>query len=99
MINLNYENIYLNDYEFGKTQNVEIKVGRQIYYLDVDKNSNNSTISFYEKTTKNRNEQSKYSSNLHFATLKNNSILSREFFEEIEEIEKAQALYEKYGLI
>ena len=47
--NLNHEIIFLSNFEYGKTQNIEIKVGRKTLMLDVDKNKNSAFLDVYEK--------------------------------------------------
>ena len=94
--NLNHEIIFLSTFEYGKTQNIEIKVGRKTLMLDVDKNKNSAFIDVYEKKSNDRRSYSKYGSNLHSVLVKSNAIIDRNFIEKIQEIEKAQNLLKKF---
>ena len=94
--NLNHEIIFLSNFEYGKTQNIEIKVGRKTLMLDVDKNKNSAFIDVYEKKSNDRKSYSKYGSNLHSVWVKSNAIIDRDFIGKIQEIEKAQNLLNKF---
>ena len=98
MKNLNKELIFISDYNFGKTQNEVIKIGRKLYYIDIDKNSNSTFVNVYDYS-KDRESFSKYEANLHFVFVENNSILDREFFKNIIEIEKATRILSKFKFI
>ena len=37
MINLNRDTVFLDTFPFGKTQNIECRLGRKAYLLDVEK--------------------------------------------------------------
>ena len=39
MINLNQQSVFIAEMPFGKTQNIECRLGRSLYMLDVDKNA------------------------------------------------------------
>ena len=96
-INLNHE-VFLSIAKFPcGTSTIEIKIGRKTYMLDITKDSNCTHIDLYDKKHSNRNSYSKYGSNLHYVCVKNNAFLNREFFENIEEIEKIPALLRKFG--
>lgn len=60
MYNLNHTSIKLKDFPLGKTYNIELKIGREYYYLDVDKNACATRIDFYKRTAPTRHAQSKY---------------------------------------
>lgn len=97
--NLNHETgIFLSNFEYGKTQNVEVKIGRKTYLCDFDKSSAGARVDFYKKLNKNRPSFSKYDpeAEKHSASIKSDAVLRREFFLEIEEIEKAQRILYRY---
>lgn len=98
IVNLNKTDIYLNGFQCGKTQNVKIKIGRKLFLLDIDKNSNSSCIDFYNYCKSDRKAFSKYDKEANNCRVfvENNAILTKEFFENIYEIEKAARLMEKY---
>lgn len=97
MINLNHDGLFIGNFTNGKTQNVECKLGKKLYYVDIDKNSCNTTLDFYRKLGE-RDKFSKYDkeANRVSVTVKNSAVLFREFFENISEIEKAQRIMNKY---
>ncbi len=97
MINLNHEGLFISKFNYGKTQNIECRLGKKIYYIDIDKNSNCTFLDFYRKINE-RNKFSKYTKEAEKSsvTVKNNAVLFREFFENILEIEKAQRIMNKY---
>lgn len=98
MINLNKELLDIDKLQNGKTQNIEVKVGKKLYYVDVDKNCDSACVDFYQKVGTNRKNQSKYSVDSVLAVfVKTDALLDRAFFEEIEEIKKAQEIYRKWG--
>ena len=97
MINLNKEyGVNISNYGSGKTQKIEVKVGRKTLYLDIDRCLNGTFVCVY-----NKNASSKYDadSDLHTAFVKNDSFLTKEFFESIAEIEKAQEIYGKFSKV
>lgn len=49
MLNLNKEFLNIGKLPNGKTQNIEVKIGRKSYYVDVDKNYKNACVDFYKK--------------------------------------------------
>lgn len=96
MINLNKNIIFLEKYPCGKHME-EVKMGRNFYILEIEKNSGSSAVSLYRKLNARRESYSKYgNANLHMIFVKNDAILDREFLEQIEELEKAQSLVRKY---
>ena len=100
--NLNHEfGIFLEKFKYGHTQNVEVKIGRKIFLLDVGKDFSVACIDVYRKLSKDRSKFSKYDpeANLHSVFVKNDACLCRNFFEDIESIEKAQYIFRKYGNI
>lgn len=98
IVNLNNTDIYLSGLPCGKTQNIKIKIGRKLYYLDIDKNSNSAYIGFYNYCKSDRKAFSKYDkeSNLCGMWVENDARLTKEFFENIYEIKKAANLMGKY---
>lgn len=98
MINLNKEFLNIGKLPNGKTQNIEIKIGRKLYYVDVDKNCESACIDFYKKIGTDRKNQSKYGvDGVLGVFVKIDALLGRDFFEEIEDIDKAQKIYRKWG--
>ena len=94
--NLNHDIIFLSSFEYGKTQNIEIKVGRETLMLDVDKNKISVHVEVYAKKSNDRKSYSKYGSDLHCGWVKPDAIIDRNFIENIREIEKAQNLLKKF---
>lgn len=92
MLNLNKESIYIGNFKNGKTQNIECRLGRRLYYIDIDKDCFSTYIELYKKVKKNRHDFSKYDpeAEKHDVCVKNNAVLSRDFFENMAEIERAQ---------
>ena len=99
MYNLNHDLIFIEKFPFGKTQNIEIKMGRSLYLMDVSKSSDSAIVEFYKKLSKDRQSYSKHDKKAerHSVVVKNDAVLDREFFEHISEIEKAQEVYQKYS--
>lgn len=98
MLNLNKEFLNVGKMPIGKTQNIEIKIGRKLYYVDVDKNRDSACIDFYKKIGTDRTRQSKYNiDGILGVFVKPDALLNRTFFEQIEEIEKAQMIYSKWS--
>ena len=97
MINLNKEyGVSISDYDSGKTQKIEVKVGRKTLYLDIDKCSNGTFVCVYNKTARSMYDAD---ADLHTAFVKNDCFLTKEFFESIAEIEKAQEIYRKFNRV
>ncbi len=98
IINLNHHNFNLSTLPFGKTQNIRVKIGRKIYLIDIDKNALNITIDIYNEISKNRNTFSKYSEKANLKSLKlvKNCLLTRDLIENIDKLQKAIELVEKY---
>lgn len=98
IVNLNKTDIYLSGLPFGKTRNIKIKIGRKLYYLDIDKDSNSACIDFYNYCKSDRTAFSKYDKEANNCRMfvKNDAILTRGFFKNIYEIKKAAELIEKY---
>lgn len=97
-VNLNHENLKLALLPYGKTQNIELKIGKKLYYCDIDKGVNFATLDFYKKICSDRTKQSKYggTSIVLGLQVKSGSVLSRFFFEDIKDIEKAGRIYRNY---
>ena len=95
--NLNKESIYLSTFNFGKTYNIEIKIGKKFYILDVDKNRISAHIDFYKKSNSRREFYSKYDdSYLVCLSVEKNSILDKKFFENIKVIACCKEFLEEY---
>lgn len=101
VVNFNekYKTINLANLPNGKNQNIEIKIGRSFYMLDIDKNCLDCSIHMYKKAHKDRNKYSKYGNMIGSIRVKNNAILEKNVFENIKEIEKAQETIKKYKSI
>lgn len=89
MTNLNKTIILISNFPYGETQNEIIKVGRKLYYMDIDKNSNSTLIEIYNYK-KDRVSMSKYMADLSLVFVKNDAIIDRDFIENIKDIEKAR---------
>ena len=91
MTNLNKTTIFISNFPYGKTQNEIIKVGRKLYYMNIDKNSASTLIEIYNYK-KDRVSMSKYMAwaDLSLVTVKNDAIIDRDFIENIKDIEKAR---------
>lgn len=98
-INLNHEKyVKLGNFACGKTQNIELKIGRKTYMLDIDKNACSARLDFYNKKNSDRNNYSKYgNADLHSVTVLNNAWLDKEFFANIAEIESAIATTNRFS--
>lgn len=98
-INLNNEScIFMSDFNCGKTQSVEMKVGRKTYLCDISKDMSHALIEVYRKLNKNRQKYSKYdaAAETRRVTVKADAILRRDFFESIADIEKAQFIIQHW---
>lgn len=95
MINMNKESIFLRNYENGRCAAVDIKVGRNIYLLDIYTDTHTALIDMYERT-----RGGKYSrdAKLHTVTVNRYAVLNKEFFLDFVEIAHAQRLRSKYRL-
>ena len=91
--------IKIGDFEYGKTENIEVKIGKKFYILDIDKDHLSSHLEFYKKLGKDRSKYSKYDKDAGRISVevKNDAYLSRTFFEDIKKISEAQDIYKKYG--
>lgn len=98
MLNLNKEFLNIGKLPNGKTQNIEVKIGRKLYYIDVDKNCDSACVDFYKKIGAERTKQSKYGvDGVLGVFVKVDAFLDREFFNQISEIKKAQEIFNKWG--
>ena len=97
MINLNNKMIFLEKYPCGKHME-EVKIGRNFYIIEINKNAIDSELSLYKKLGKDRKSYSKYdkNANLHAIFVKNDILIDRQLLERIEELEKAQSLVREY---
>lgn len=94
MINLNHEFIRVSTFDCGKTQNVECKLGRKTFLLDVNKDSACTRLDFYKMVGADRKSFSKYSAEAENVSVivKNDAVLDRSFFENIKKIAEAQMI-------
>ena len=103
MYNLNgsCSSIFIGEFEFGKKQNIEVKIGRKFYLMDIDKNNEYTRIDFYRKLNVDRKKYSKYDKNAECSSvwIKNNALLNKKFFENIKDIENAQRIYRDFRCI
>lgn len=92
IINLNKQSVFIAKMPFGKTQNIECRLGRSLYMIDVDKNACTVHVSFYRRLNSERKKYSKYDSTAQGAavTVAKKAILDRKFFENIHTISAAQ---------
>lgn len=99
MINLNNEILFVGKFKCGKTQNIECRLGHNLYLIDIDKNSDCTTLDFYKKANSSREFFSKYDaqSELVSLTIQNEALLDRNFFENIKEIANAQKIVERHS--
>jgi len=82
----------------GKTQNIIIRVGRKMYYMDVNKDCDCACVEVYDYH-KVRNSFSKYGANHHFVMCKPDAYLTKKFFERIAEIQIAQHIVDEFSRV
>lgn len=101
MLNLNdpLNSIRVKDFECGRTQNIEVRIGRRLYMVDVIKTEMISYVELYRKVCSDRTKYSKYEpkAKMVSAKVKSNACLHKDFFENLQELKKAQDIYSKYG--
>lgn len=101
IINLNdiLGRVNIDKLPYGKNQNIEVRIGRKLYMVDVDKNALSAHLDFYKKVKADRKKYSKYdpSAEMVSVTVRNDVRLNKKFFENIEEISKAQTVYDSFG--
>ena len=90
-VNLNQQNIYVENLEYGKTH-FTAKVGRKTVYIDVDKDSGWAFVRVNQQANMN------WSSILGFATIPTKYVIDRQFVEDIKKIQEAQTLLDRHGL-
>lgn len=97
-INLNRENLNLKNIECGTTI-IEAKLGKRKYMIDISKCLDSASIDFYHKERTDRNKYSKYlvKGAVYCVFVKPDVYLTREFFERIAEISKAQEIYTDFS--
>ena len=97
-INLNHGCVCVDGLKYGK-HTIIVKIGKKLYYLDITKNAANAHIDLYKKTTKNRNDQSKYDTPdaILGVAIKNTSIIDRKFLGHLKEIKEARDIIKEYG--
>ena len=61
IINLNdiLGRVDIDKLPYGKNQNIEVRLGRKLYMVDVDKNAQAAHIDFYKKVKSDREKYSK----------------------------------------
>lgn len=76
----------------------EIKIGRHWRMIEFNKNASYTRLDIFNKLNNDRNKYSKYDSDACMVsiTVENNAVLSRDFFVERYEIEKALKMVRKY---
>lgn len=93
-INLNNELFWVSKFEYGKTTEIEIKIGHEWFLVDIEKDSICTHIEVYKKTS---DKVSKYDSEFFCqTTVKSTAILNRDFFENIKKIQEAELFLQKY---
>lgn len=99
MINLNKESVFIAEMPFGKTQNIECRLGRNLYMIDVDKNACTVHVSFYRRLNRDREKYSKYdpAAQCCMVTVAQKAILDRKFFKNIYTISTAQCVCNRYA--
>ena len=99
MINLNKQSVFIAEMPFGKTQNIECRLGRSLYMLDVDKNACTVHVSFYRRLNSEREKYSKYdpAAQCCMVSVAQKAILDRRFFENIHKISDAQSVCNIYA--
>ncbi len=99
MINLNKESVFVAEMPFGKTQNIECRLGRRLYMIDVDKNACTVHVSFYRRLNSDREKYSKYdpAAQCCMVTVAQKAILDRKFFKNIYTISTAQCVCHLYA--
>lgn len=90
--------ISIAKFEYGWTQNIEIKIGRELYLMDVRKDSGSCLVEVYRKLNKDRDKYSKFNPRAEYAfvNVKNDSVLDYRFFKNIHEIARAQSTCSMY---
>lgn len=97
MINLNHTDLYLSNYASGTHQNIEVRLGRKLYLIDIRKDCLSCLVEIYRKLSTDRRSFSKYGgAGLKCVVVKKNAILTREFFENIDKITEAQRVIAKF---
>lgn len=97
-INMNKEIISLYHYKNGITQNIVIRLGHKLYYLDIEKNVSGAWLTLYPYN-KNRKKVTKYGENCHMIQVKKDAYINRKLLENIKEIEKAQEIVWRYNKV
>ena len=82
----------------GWTQGIIIRIGRKQYYVDIDKDAHSAFVQMYPYA-KDRASFSKYAGGCSSVSCKPDAILTREFFDHIAEIEKAQSVLRHFGSV
>ena len=99
MINTNNpgETLRLSDLPYGKTQNIEVKIGRGFYLVDVDKTSDVAFVELYRKFGDERNTYSKYDPECERCALyvRETASLGKDFFRAMPEIAATLDAYKR----
>lgn len=98
-IEVNHYGIALSVVNSGWTQDILVRIGRKLYWMDIRKDSFSAVIGLYNYVSKDRSSFSKYSpeADLHEAFVKPDAYIDRDFLEHIAEIEDAQSVYRRYS--
>lgn len=83
----------MRDIKFGKTQNIVIKLGKKSLMCDFDKFVDGAVVNVYDKSSAKKDQ--KYCT----VEVKADAILTKDFFENINEIVQSQKLLTKYQSI
>lgn len=99
IINLNNQSVFIAKMPFGKTQNIECRLGRKLYMLDIEKNAYTVYVSFYRHLNSERKKYSKYdpAASCRAVSVAQKAILDRKFFENIHTISAAQHVCNMYA--
>lgn len=97
-LNLNKHTLLVEKFDFGKTT-IVVKIGRKKFYLDIDKNRIGYTLTLYNLVNKDRTKFSKYDekANAVMMTFNEYRLFDRNFFENMEQIQKSEQLLNKFG--
>ena len=98
-INLNHEKVFVSECEYGRTQDIEIRVGRQTFLMDIQKVNSHAHIMVYKKLGADRQKYSKYhpKAELKCVRVKPEAILDKRFFELIDKLEEAQRYHDCFA--
>lgn len=93
-INMNHgATLYVGKFPCGKTQGIEIKIGRQSFNCDISKDKMCASLEIYPKDPQ---RHCKYGEGHYSVNVKENALLDRKFFEAIPRLSEAQSLLRIY---